>query len=125
MKKVYVWIVLVICIIGARYAFKKFSPSTLPTEETLTGTVLSWEELTGIVETWTVAMQELTGEFDSWEVPMVSGSDVKITTGQSTIIERFKSLLKKRKALPKDEKKLTEDDIDFIDGTIQAIKNLK
>lgn len=119
---------MVIGIIGARYAFKNFGPSAISTEETLTGTSLSWEELTGmeatgILETWTITMQELTGEFDSWEVPTVKGSEtVNTTTGATADV---KNLIEERKAQPADESKLTEEDIGLMEKIIERLKNLK
>lgn len=90
------------------------------TWEILTWTELTWTQPTETVTTWVIAQEA----FNSGVVPMISGSNVTITTGQRTIIDRFKSLINKRNVQPKDETKLVEEDIDLMEDAIKAVQNI-
>ena len=73
-------------------------------------------ELTGEIGTWTT-------NIDSGVVPMISGSE-DVAAQQSGVMAEVKKLIEQRNAQQKDEKKITEPDVDILDKTIQAIKKL-
>ncbi len=118
MKKVYAVSFLLVVISLAWCTLKGPKIS-----EVLTGNVLTWVEVTGGITTTTGnAMEEFTWAFDSWIVPMVTGSE---STGlNNETIARFKDLVLKRKWAQKDETKLTEDDIGFMEEIIEKVKSL-
>ena len=69
-------------------------------------------------------MEEFTGEFDSGVVAVLSGSDT-VTDIQSGVANEVKDIIDERATQPKDETKLTEEDIDLIDKIIQKVQGLK
>lgn len=127
MKKLVYFVIAVGIAVGGRYVYKTFITPTLPVETPQS----TWEIVTGEVMTWVETTWEaLTGEavtteesFDSGTVPMVEGS-VSITTGENTVATRLKSLFKKRDEQPKDDTKLTEDDIDLMQNVIDKVQSI-
>lgn len=113
---------------------------TAPTDTIDTWMLFSWEQ----VLTWlqsgeilsdqnTTMRQELTGDTPTgsliitWEKSTTTNTavtgTVSVTTGKALSSE-VSDIIKARASKPKDDNKLTEDDIDLIDQVIQKIENL-
>lgn len=113
---------------------------TAPTDTIDTWMLFSWEQ--GV--TWlqsgeilsdqnTTMRQELTGEMPTgslvitWEksttTDKAATGNTAVTTGKALSTE-VADIIKARASKPKDDNKLTEDDIDLIDQVIQKIENL-
>lgn len=82
-----------------------------------TGTELTWTELT-----WTIS-EELSNAIDSGVVPMVEGSE-EVIIKQDGVVTEVKKLIEERNTQPKDESKLTEEDISLMEKAIQTISDL-
>jgi len=95
------------------------------------------EEITGEVEDMTGTeeiiipnseMEEFTWAFDSGEVSLVKGSEEvaagTISKEVKSFIMNIKTLIDQRNIQPKDESKLTEEDIDLMEQIIEELKNL-
>ena len=98
----------------------------LPTTETeITGVVTTWldvvwTELTGILDTGSV-VEGANSSIDSWVVPMVAGSEDAVAQ-QSGVAAQIQKLIDERNAQPKDDSKLNEEDIDFMQKIINLFK---
>ncbi|MCX6822755.1 MAG: hypothetical protein NTX91_02005 [candidate division SR1 bacterium] len=110
---------------------------SVPTSTIDTGTLFSGEQaLTGTQPGENVSdqnnnvRQEVTGD-TSQPTPngtlMVSGANVKTTptVDNSAVTGEVKALIEQRATQPKDQNKLTEDDISLIDQVIQKVQNMK
>lgn len=96
----------------------KFNAPTVPE---LTGEILTWTESTGVVVTGS-EMEEFTWEFDAGDVPTVDGSDdVSTDTG---VVAEVDDLIEDRDTQPKDDTKLTEEDIDLMQQIIDKVQGL-
>lgn len=125
MKKAVYLIIVAGIAVGARYAYKTFKAPTLPEEtQQSTGEILTGAELTGMETTGTVssALQEVTEEFDATDVPVVSGSEE--VNVNSWISAEVNDLIDNRNEQPKDDTKLTEEDIDLMEQIIGKIQDL-
>jgi len=114
-------LLLVLSVAGCGSKGTEVSEITTGEEQSWT-----WVELTDAVDTWLIEGEfvgESTGAFDSWTVPMLSGSE-EITLGKSGVATEIKSLIEKRKTQPKDETKLTEEDIGLMEQIIQKIQDI-
>lgn len=82
------------------------------------------EETENVVNTGNVVdIKELTGTGDSGEVSAIEGSEhVNVNEGLSTEVEK---IIEERNTQPKDESKLTEEDIDLIQQIIDKIESMK
>lgn len=95
----------------------------MPDGTGLTGAELTGTEMSGEILSWIdSAMEEFTGEFDAEEVPMAEGSE-KIDTNTGTIAET-KNLIDERANQPKDDTKLTEEDIDLMQKIMDRVESL-
>lgn|GEM_PF-3111921 len=77
--------------------------------------------MTGAIVTGS-EMEELTGEFDAGEVSTVDGSDdMNTDTG---VVAEVDDLIEDRDDQPKDDTKLTEEDIDLMQQIIDKVQEL-
>lgn len=101
------------------------SPEALTGEAALTGVESTGVEVTGEEVIPTIPsseMEEFTGEFDSGVVPTVTGSEgVSTKTGVTSDV---KNLINQRATQPKDDTKLTEEDIDLMEQIINKVQDL-
>jgi len=81
------------------------------------------QELTWIENTWTnMEMEEFTWEFDSWVVPTLSWSNtISIDTW---VVGDVDTLIEERNTQPKDDTKLTEEDITLMEEIITKIQDI-
>jgi hypothetical protein len=67
-------------------------------------------------------MEEFTGDFDSGEVSTLPGSEgVNVNSG---VTAEVSDLIDDRNEQPKDDTKLTEEDIDLMEQIIQKVQDL-
>lgn len=86
------------------------------------GMEFTWTELTWTELTWTIS-EELSNAIDSGVVPMVEGSE-EVIIKQDGVVTEVKKLIEERNTQPKDESKLTEEDISLMEKAIQTISDL-
>lgn len=126
MKKAYVVISLLSIITLAGCTLKAPQTPEVSTWDVMTGAestgmVITWEDTTGM-NIPTQQMEEVSEEFDAGEVPTLEGSEnVSASTG---IAKEVDTLIEKRADQPKDDGKLTEEDIDLMEEIIQKVQNL-
>jgi hypothetical protein len=84
-----------------------------------TWTEISWTALSGIIAP--TISGEVNTSFDSGIVPVVADSG-EVIAQQSGVISEVKKLIEERNTQAKDEKKLNEPDIDFMQKVIDLFK---
>ena len=124
MKKVLYLLIVVGIAVGARYAYKAFETPVIPTEiqqstgEILTGVEMTWENVVADDS----EMEEVTENIDTGEVPTIEGSEeVSTDTG---VVAEVDDLIQDRETQPKDDTKLTEEDIDLMQQIIDKVQGL-
>ncbi len=100
-----------------------------PATGEITGDV---QQQTGIIDTGLLATgisniniptEWFTGQIDLWIVPVVTWSET-VVPEQTEIKKSVDTLIKKRETQPKDDTKLTEEDIDLMEQIIQKISDM-
>ncbi len=91
-------------------------------EELVEETIEEWEEVVWPTE-------EEIADFDLDEVPFVEGSETlaagTISSEVKWFISRITKLIEKRDEQPKDETKLTEEDIELFEKIMEEVKHLQ
>jgi len=129
MKKVYMVGLLIMAASLAGCALKGPIVPNISTGDVLPipatgikGDTTTWWDVvaTGILDTWSV-VEGTTSSIDSWVIPMVAGSE-DAAVQQSGVAAQMQKLIDERNAQPKDDSKLNEEDIDFMQKIINLFK---
>lgn len=129
MKKTYLVICMFSAVVlaGCSLKVQKTVDTPMEKEEEKVTTIeekVNGEETENVVNTGNVVdIKELTGTGDSGEVSSIEGSEyVNVNEGLSAEVDK---IIEERNTQPKDESKLTEEDIDLIQQIIDKIESMK